>query len=78
MAFDSTAVKVQGDDPNSSMLAALARVQEVPAGKTLIDQITDEEWSADEPSSWDITVGSASLDGANEADMADCGVIGSV
>ena len=57
MAFDSTAVKVQGDDPNSSMLAALARVQEVPAGKTLIDQITDEEWSADEPSSWDITVG---------------------
>ena len=57
MEFDTAVGKIQDDDPDSNMLAALSRVQEVPAGKTLIDQITDEEWSADEPSSWDITVG---------------------
>lgn len=59
------------DDSMSSILAALARIEEVPPGSTLIDQIPDEDWLDDEAFAWIITAGSGGYEAADELDGSD-------
>lgn len=67
-------VLVESTDSKASILAALARIEDVPASATLIDSISDNEWCAEHIADWKIEVGSASFDASDEADDSDAAV----
>ncbi len=62
---------VESDDVMVSILAAMAQIERVPAGKTLIDDIPEEDWHDDSADTWNIEVLSNCVGDADEADRFD-------
>lgn len=62
---------VESSDLHASILAAFARIESVPTGKTLIDAISDEDWLETDYQGWNLNVGSNSINDADEADSSD-------
>lgn len=58
-------------DTHASILAALARIEEVKATPTLIDLIPVDDWKGDGPYSWNINVCSASVECCDQLDSSD-------
>ncbi|MFG6591995.1 hypothetical protein [Sulfitobacter sp. 1A12157] len=54
----ATNALVESSDAKASILAAIARIEAVPASKTLIDQIPDADWCSEGLNDWMIEVGS--------------------
>lgn len=59
------------DDAYVTLLAVHARIAAVPAGKTLIEVISDEEWGQDEQADWMINAGSDECGNSEELDNSD-------
>lgn len=49
---------VVSDDMTAGILAAIKRAESIPAGTTLIDSMSDEDWLSDDPEIWNICAGS--------------------
>lgn len=62
---------VESPDSMASITAALARIAAVPAGKTLIDSISDADWKDGTAADWKIVVHSPSVKAADRIDMID-------
>ncbi len=71
MNQDIKKVHVGSSDSKASILAALARIEDVPVGKTLIEDISDEEWNDESVADWKIEAGSENVCSADEADDCD-------
>ena len=68
---------MESSDIKATLLAAIARIESVPVGKTLIDEISDAEWLDDCVATWHIELGSESLgnESADELDLVDKEVV---
>ncbi|MFQ3254266.1 MAG: hypothetical protein ACI9U6_002567 [Loktanella salsilacus] len=55
-AYASSAM-MESSDTKASMLAAIARIESIPAGKTLIDSISLDDWTDASVAEWKIEVG---------------------
>lgn len=71
MMDEAKKAPVVSPDLHASFLAALARIEAVPAGKTLIDSISDEDWLDAGVADWNICVASESAEEADEMDSCD-------
>lgn len=49
---------VVAPDAHEALMAALTRVREVPPSETLIDRLSDDEWTDSNSGSWKIECGS--------------------
>jgi len=65
----ATNALVESPDSKASILAAIARIEAIPASKTLIDGITDADWCSDDLNDWIIEAGS---DEAPSEELDDC------
>ncbi|SDF77260.1 hypothetical protein SAMN04488117_10786 [Celeribacter baekdonensis] len=61
---------MESSDAKASILAAIARIESVPAGKTLIDEISDEDWCDKSVAEWNFSAGSE-IETADELDECD-------
>lgn len=55
-------------DTKASMLAAIARIESVPVGMTLMDQISDSDWCDSSAHNWIIEAGSDKRGPSEELD----------
>jgi len=65
---------VMSDDIKASLLAAFARVEALPVGETLIDQVSEELWHDDGADHWNIAAG-GSVSSDDELDDCDEGQV---
>lgn len=75
MMEEAKKTPVVSPDLQASFLAAFARIEAVPAGKTLIDEISEEDWHDASVAEWNICVSSMSVADADEADGFDAPVV---
>ena len=75
MSKTANETPVMSHDIKASFLAAFKRIQEVPAGATLIDSISDAEWRDEAVSDWNINVCSSGEQEADELDAVDTPVV---
>ena len=75
MLDDAKNALVESNDSKASILAAIARVEAVPAGRTLIDEIDDQEWLDDGSASLIIEAGSDATGDCDELDDSDKEVV---
>ena len=66
----TTNALMESSDVKATLLAAIARIESVPAGKTLIDEISDEDWLDKSVAEWNIEAGS-DCDGAGSSEELD-------
>jgi hypothetical protein len=74
MTKNAQKAMVESTDIKASILAAFARIEEVPVSKTLIDEISDADWCDETVHNWKIEAGSKSVDEADDLDEADAEV----
>lgn len=69
----NTSALMESSDMKATLLAAIARIESVPAGRTLIDCISNEDWLDDSVADWKIEAGLEVVSGksAEELDSAD-------
>lgn len=58
-------------DTEAMLLAVKARIAAVPAGETLINDITDSEWMDEDVGCWMVNVGSDESGNSDELDASD-------
>lgn len=69
MTDECMTLPVTSDDTRAEMLAALKRIESVPARKNIIDVMPDEDWLSEESDTWKIEAGSEKC--TNEIDVLD-------
>lgn len=65
----ATNALMESSDVKATVLAAIARIESVPAGTTLIDEISDQDWLDDTVADWKIEAGNAN--NSEELDFVD-------
>lgn len=65
----ATNALMESSDVKATLLAAIARIESVPVGATLIDDISDQDWLNDAAADWKIEAGGAS--NSEELDAVD-------
>lgn len=73
MADETSKLPVENEDMKAGILAALMRIESLPAKDNLIDLMPDDEWHSDAPDTWKIEVGSP--EGEDEIDNLDAEVV---
>ena len=73
MADENSKLPVENEDVKAGILAALARIESVPASRNLIDLMPDDEWHSEEPDDWCIDAGAEQ--GNDEIDDLDAEVM---
>lgn len=71
MLDEAMKAPVASPDMQASLLAALARIEMVPAGHTLIEEISEEDWHDEAVAEWNINVCSDSEAAADDLDDCD-------
>lgn len=71
MSNNSEIVMTMSSETKAMFLAAQARIEAVPAGKTLIDSIPDADWLSESVANWNINSGSDSTGSSEELDDSD-------
>lgn len=62
---------MESQDVKATLLAAIARIESIPAGKTLIDNISDQEWMDDSVGCWNICAGSQPIHEQSDDELDD-------
>jgi len=76
MTHDNAAnALMKSSDVKATVLAAIARIEAVPPGATLIDEISDSDWLDDDVDHWKLEAGS-SVSPEGELDECDAEVEG--
>jgi len=71
MSNEAKKMLMESCDFNAAILAAISRIDEVPASVTLIDTISDSDWTNEKVSEWHIEAGSDENGSSDELDDSD-------
>ncbi len=71
MSNEAKNMLMESCDSKAAILAAISRIDEVPASITLIDTIPDSDWTDETVSQWKIEAGSDENGNSEELDDGD-------